>query len=115
MTFVELFNDLEQFIDNPNRRYKCVLRVKRGLQDTSELGGLYKDQVYLEGAINILKERKSLDFIGMYCGKLSLDDLKKPFIEKRLKKENILLPPFMQNMDQYHKALDIIAQTNHID
>ncbi len=49
--FVDLFNDLEKYIDNPRRRFKLTLRVKRGLTDTSEPGGLYKDQVYLEGAI----------------------------------------------------------------
>lgn len=43
MTFVELFNDLEKYIDDPRRRFRCVLRVKRGLTDTSEHGGLYKD------------------------------------------------------------------------
>jgi hypothetical protein len=43
MSFVELFNDLEKYIDNPRRRYRCVARVKRGLIDTSEPGGLYKD------------------------------------------------------------------------
>lgn len=43
LSFVNLFNDLEKFIDNPRRRFKCVLRVKRGLTDTSEPGGLYKD------------------------------------------------------------------------
>mmetsp|Transcript_10298 Transcript_10298/g.10285 ORF Transcript_10298/g.10285 Transcript_10298/m.10285 type:complete len:120 (-) Transcript_10298:37-396(-) len=115
MSFVDLFNDLEKFIDNPKRRFKCVARVKRGLIDTSEPGGLYKDQVYLEGAIQILRERKTTDFIGLYCGKLSLDDLKKQQIEKRLKKEGILLPKFMQNMEEYMKALDVIATVNHID
>jgi hypothetical protein len=43
MSFVELFNDLERYIDNPRSRWKYVVRVKRGLIDTSELGGLYKD------------------------------------------------------------------------
>jgi len=91
------------------------LRVKRGLTDTSEPGGLYKDQVYLEGAIQILRARKNIDFMGLYCGKLSLDDLQKPIIEKRLRKEQILLPPIMNDMEVYHKALDVIAKVNHID
>jgi hypothetical protein len=71
--------------------------------------------VYLEGAIQILKERKTLDFEGLFCGKLSLDDLKKPFIAKRLKKESLLLPPFIVGgMEEYLKALDYIAKTNYI-
>ena len=43
MSFVELFNDLEKYVDNSKRRFKTVLRVKRGIIDTSEPGGLYKD------------------------------------------------------------------------
>lgn len=54
MGFVELFDDLEKYIDDKMSRFKFTLRVKRGLMDTAEPGGLYKDQVYLEGAICIL-------------------------------------------------------------
>ena len=115
MSFVELFKDLEKYIDNPRARWRSVLRVKRGLTDTSEVGGLYKDQVYLEGAINILKERKNIDFVGLYTGKLSLEDLGRSVIEKRLKTENILLPPFMESLSQYKAALDEIARWNHVD
>lgn len=43
MSFVELFQDLTKYIDSPVARWKCVVRVKRGLTDTSQKGGLYKD------------------------------------------------------------------------
>lgn len=43
MSFVDLFNDIEKFIDDKMSRWKFVLRVKRGLTDTAEPGGLYKD------------------------------------------------------------------------
>lgn len=115
LSFVDLFNDLEKYIDHPRRRWKCVVRVKRGIADTGEPGGLYKDQVYLEGAIQILRERQAIDFIALYCGKLSLDDLKRPMIEKRLKKEGgLIFPTFMQTMEEYNKSLEIIAKTNFI-
>jgi hypothetical protein len=115
MGFVELFDDLARYIDDRLSRWKFVLRVKRGLQDTSEAGGLYKDQVYLEGAIELLRDRKTLDFHGLCCGKLSLDDMKRPKIFNGLKKDKNLIPPFMEDFDSYMKALDIIAETNHID
>ena len=35
MSFAELFHDLEKYVDNPKKRWKYVLRVKRGLADTS--------------------------------------------------------------------------------
>lgn len=59
-----------------------MLRVKRGLSDTSSPGGLYKDQVYLEGAVQLLKNRKTIDFKTLYCGKLNLSDLKRPKLIK---------------------------------
>lgn len=82
MSFVELFKDLGKYVDNPKKRWKYVLRVKSGLTDTSIPGGLYKDQVYLEGAIDILKNRKVIDFKTLYCGKINLIDLKKPKLIK---------------------------------
>lgn len=115
MGFVELFNDIGKYIDDKQSRWNYVMRFKRGMIDTSEPGGLYKDQVYLEGAVAILSERKELDFHGLCCGKISLDDVKRLGAAKKLRKEQIKLPPFMQDMDQYMRALDIIARVNHID
>lgn len=99
MGFVELFNDIKKYIDDKYSRWKFVLRVKRGLMDTSEPGGLYKDQVYLEGAVAILRERKTLDFHGLCCGKISLEDMKRLGAAKKLKKEQIKIPTFMRDME----------------
>jgi hypothetical protein len=101
LSFVELYDDLEKFIDNPRRRWKLVCRVKRGTLDTSEPGGLYKDQVYLEGAIQILRDREILDYPGLMCGKISIDELRRPVIERRLQKEKNIVPPFMENIETY--------------
>ena len=114
MSFVELFNDIEQYIDSQASRWKFVLRLKRGLIDTSEPGGLYKDQCYLEGAVSFLQNRHTIDIIGLFTGKISLEDLAKPKIQKVLNKESIKLPPFVKDMDKYMNALDVIARTNHI-
>lgn len=49
--------------------------------------------------------------MNLYCGKLSLEDLKRPMIEKRIKRdEDLIFPTFMQNMDEYKKTLEIIAK-----
>lgn len=74
-------------MDNKQSRFKFVLRVKRGLTDTSEPGGLYKDQVYLEGALTFLKERKTLDMMGMICGKLCIEDMKRLSTAQKLRKD----------------------------
>lgn len=96
-------------------RWKYVVRVKRGLTDTSQKGGLYKDSVYLEGAVQVLQKRKHLDFKGLLCGKISLVDLKRDEISKMLNYEGLILPPFMNDMDEYMRCLDVIAETNHIE
>lgn len=82
MSFVELFHALEKYIDKPQMRWKYCIRVKRGLTDTSKKGGLYKDSVYLEGAIKVLMRRKTLDFKMLMCGKISLDDYGRKSIMK---------------------------------
>ena len=75
LSFVELFNDLEKYIDSRLSRWRFVLRLKRGMIETSEPGGLYKDQCYLEGAVLFLQNRESIDIIGLFTGKISLEDL----------------------------------------
>ena len=66
---------LEKYIGDPHRRWKYVMRVKRGLVNTEEPGGFYKDQVYLRGAMDILRNRKKFDVEDLYCGKIALADL----------------------------------------
>ena len=43
MSFVEIFKDLEKYIDDPIARWQLTVRWKRGVSDTSQLGGFYKD------------------------------------------------------------------------
>ena len=69
----------------------------------------------MEGAVEFLQNRNTIDIHGLFSGKISLEDLKKPKIQKVLNKESIKLPTFVQDMDRYMSALDIIARTNHID
>lgn len=46
--------------------------MKRGLVDTEQPGGLYKDQVYLIGVVNILMARRFFDLRALYAGKIGL-------------------------------------------
>jgi hypothetical protein len=63
----------------------------------------------------VLRERKTLDFHGLCCGKISIEEMKRLSEKGKLRKEAIKIPPFMRDIDQYLTALDIIAQVNHID
>ncbi|CAI2360908.1 unnamed protein product [Moneuplotes crassus] len=112
LSFADLFKDLEQYIDDPNRRWHFTLRVKRGLTDTAQAGGLYKDQVYLEGAYKILKERKNINFHALISGKISLEDLDRPFLMKIIRCDHLIIPPFMRDMKKYMKGLDKLAKLN---
>lgn len=112
---MELFEDLEKYIDNPRRRFKICLRAKRGLADCSKGGGLYKDKVYFEGAVKILKMRKEIDLKSLYAGKISVDDLQRPEVYSRISWNSMILPHFAQDMEQYLKGLDKIAATNFIE
>lgn len=50
----------------------------------------------------------------MLCGKISLTDYGRESIYGILNIDNPLLPPFMKDMDEYLRCLDVIAETNHI-
>ena len=71
--------------------------------------------MYLEGAVKILSLRKELNFKALLCGKISLHDYYRDEIHSILNYEGQLLPPFMEDMDEYMRCLDVIALTNHID
>jgi hypothetical protein len=49
------------------------------------------------------------------CGKISLDDVKRLGAQQKLFKDKIIIPKFMDNFDEYMRALDIIAKCNHVD
>lgn len=53
MSFEELHTTLKKYVSNPLRLWKQCVRVKRGIKDTSKKGGMFKDQVYLRGAIEL--------------------------------------------------------------
>jgi hypothetical protein len=94
------------------------MRVKRGLQNTEEIGGFCKDQVYLRGAIDILSNRKKINFEDLYCGKISLADvllINNDIKKVKLNRDQIKLPCFLKDKDLYMKALDEIAKINFID
>ena len=74
LSFEDLFSELDRYIPDPIERWKECVKVKRGLNDTSMLSGMYKDQVYLKGAVEVLINRKNLDFVSLYAGKICLKD-----------------------------------------
>ncbi len=90
------------------------LRAKRGLTDTAAPGGFYKDKVYFEGAVEILKQRQHIDWELLFSGKLALEDLSKPEVVAQAVTAGLKFPPFLRNLPQYLRVLDHIATTNFL-
>lgn len=118
LSFRELYDDLEQFLgDNHDERWDYCVRVKRGLQDTSQLGGFVKDQMYLTGAMEILEQRHRIDFEALYIGKLSVTDAHRAKCTGLARTEHLLLPVFLQTAEQkarYHTMLDECVRDNDL-
>jgi len=109
VSFEQLYKELEKYIKDPVKRWKECVRVKRGISDTSLSGGMYKDQVYLRGCVEILKNRKKLDFVMLYSGKIHYKDLPKLIKNNVIKTEHMKLPYFINNLDKYKEGMDRIA------
>ena len=74
-------------------------------------GGFCKDQVYLEGALQILKNRRHIDFhLLVQLGKISWEDIDKLQLLGNL--DDTKVPFFMQDLAAYHSCLDKICESN---
>lgn len=112
MTFEQLFRHMEQYVSQPEDRWKQVTRVKRGIQNPNELGVYSRDQCYFEGAIEILEKLDDIDFHTLMCGKLCLDELHR--VKRLTRSDCIKLPKFALNQSAYKDKLRKIAIINGI-
>uniref|UniRef100_A0AAV2K2N3 Uncharacterized protein n=1 Tax=Knipowitschia caucasica TaxID=637954 RepID=A0AAV2K2N3_KNICA len=62
MSFCQLFHCLGRFLQDPHTRWDYCVRAKRGQRDTAQPGCFGKDQVYLDGILNILRYRDRINF-----------------------------------------------------
>jgi len=76
-SFYKCFTELVKLGVVPDRAWNAVYRIKRGLSDTSQNGGFFKDHVYFMG------ERMINDFVAaggdvndLLIGKISVNDAK---------------------------------------
>ena len=113
LSFEDLYKDLEKYIDDGERRWSECLRVKRGFMEQTGPGCFCKDQVYLKGAIQILRERRNLDFRLLYSGKLCLEDIPRMKSLVRIDLDKVQLPYFIQDdPEDYMRELDEIERVN---
>ncbi|MFZ1721589.1 MAG: tyrosine/phenylalanine carboxypeptidase domain-containing protein [Microgenomates group bacterium] len=112
-SFAELFLDLEKFVANPARRWELTMRAKRGLADTSQPGGFFKDQTYLTGAIEVAKwiTMNPTMVRLLYLGKIALSDIK---LIHEQGKEPTFVPIFLTDEKKYLDRMKEIFTFNHL-
>ncbi|XP_033625512.1 uncharacterized protein KIAA0895-like [Asterias rubens] len=116
MSFVGLFADLGVYVEDPDIRWEYCLRAKRGQVDTSKPGCFKKDQVYLEGALKVLRYRHVIDFHTLYkLGKVALEDVENLKGHADLDSPNLKIPTFMEDLKEYRKRLDYIMLKNGLN
>ena len=116
LSFVELFEDLEQYVSNVDERFRICSLVNRGVRDTSiPFGGANGQvQVYFEGAVRILEQAHTVDLTLLFCGKLTLDDMKMTRVQRVVRREGVLLPEFARDLGQYRQRMIAVAKANGI-
>lgn len=115
-SFVETWNILSPYVQDPERRWTIVFRQKRGLRDTSKPGGYTKDLVYFEGMVEVWNWLYSQNFAlaDLYYGKLALQDIPKAV---RMNPEfDPILPSFYtHNFQNYRKHMLEIGEYNMLN
>nr|KAF6338164.1 hypothetical protein mPipKuh1_007142 [Pipistrellus kuhlii] len=113
LSFCELFQDIGKFVKDANTRWDYCVRAKRGCTDTAQPGCFSKDQVYLDGILQLLRHRDSIDFpLLTALGKVSYEDV------DRLKElgvtENMRVPQFLLDRERYMEHLEKIMEVNEL-
>ncbi|XP_005549850.3 putative tyrosine carboxypeptidase MATCAP2 isoform X8 [Macaca fascicularis] len=113
MSFCELFRDIGRFVKDPNTRWDYCVRAKRGWTDTSQPGCFSKDQVYLDGILQILRYRDTIDFhLLTALGKVSYEDVDR--LKGLAVTENMRVPHFLQDHGRYMEHLEKIMEVNEL-
>ncbi len=85
-SFREVHTELAKFF-TPRDAFALTVRVKRGLHDTSAVGGFIKDHVYLQGKLELDEfVAHGGTLTPLYAGKIGLEHI-------GLVEQGILLPP----------------------
>ncbi|XP_047461441.1 uncharacterized protein KIAA0895 isoform X2 [Mugil cephalus] len=114
MSFSQLFHNLGLFVQDPNTRWDYCVRAKRGQTDTAQPGCFSKDQVYLDGILNILRYRDKIDFpLLMALGKVSFEDVDR--LKSTAHMEKVRIPHFMQDQARYAEQLTNIMAVNQLN
>lgn len=115
MTFAELWQYLEHYFPDHERRWTAVLRQKRGVTDTRNPSIFMKDALYFSGSVKISKwlSENNFDPSNLYFGKLNAIDVQRArnlnpgYLPK--------LPSFyLANRDEYIAGIKAIINKNFL-
>ncbi|CAF0909439.1 unnamed protein product [Brachionus calyciflorus] len=112
MTFEQLYNHIEKYIEIPEERWKLVTRVKRGISDPYQIGSYSRDQSYFQGAVDILRNLDNVDFMTLMSGKICLDEI--DTIKRTARFNSLKIPNFMKDLRSYKEKLRVIGIVNGI-
>ncbi|XP_032436252.1 uncharacterized protein KIAA0895 [Xiphophorus hellerii] len=112
-SFTQLFRNLGRFVQDPHTRWDYCVRAKRGQTNTAQPGCFSKDQVYLEGILQILRYRDKINFpMLMALGKVSFEDVDR--LTPLAQMEKVRIPHFMQDQEKYAEQLTKIMVVNQL-
>lgn len=115
-SFAELWQLLNPYVQDPERRWDIVFRQKRGLEDTSQPGGFTKDLCYFQGMVDVWRwlDAHEYDVSSLYFGKLAIED-----VEKAVELNPTFQPalPSFYTLDpkKYRKRIKAIGEANSFD
>lgn len=112
MGFRDVFDQMRGLGISKDLSWRLALRTKRGLEDTSQPGGLTRDICYFEGTVKVwdwIVNQKN-DPRECYLGRLALDDI--PTYRSQADMTKITYPTFMENMEEYHQHIQTIGEIN---
>ncbi|KAK0147610.1 hypothetical protein N1851_012913 [Merluccius polli] len=109
-SFAQLFQGLGRFVRDPTHALG-LLRPRQEGPDRH--GAASKDQVYLEGILNILRHREQIDFPMLIAlGKVSFEDVER--LKASGQTENARIPHFLQDRAAYAQQLEKIMEVNQL-
>jgi len=114
-SFSETFKRLEEHIPDAEARWKKIVRIKRGIPDTSMAGGFMKDCLYFEGMVEMVRWLITHDcnITPLYYGKLAYQDIDKALSMNPGFKPQ--LPIFYESDPvKYAQSIHTIAEENYI-
>ena len=112
-SFAELNQKLKKYVDDPERRWRYCLKVKRGVEDTSMPLVFTKSQIYFLGSLQVLAWFLQHDYLvdQLYLGKISLRDLP---IAKQKSTHPPVLPAFLHARQSFIDKIDEMITLNKL-